>query len=111
MQNHVTDTHALIWYLTGNPRLCIVANIRRMNMNSQQLLNKIEILPPELQKQVYDFVLFLYRQQQQKQFIKKRTVGEYKDKIRIHEDFDDPLKAPYEQYICSIRMINFYKAP
>jgi len=59
-------------------------------MNSQQLLRKIEILPPELQKQVYDFVIFLSRQQQ-KQLIEQRTVGEYKDKIRIHTDFDDPL--------------------
>jgi Protein of unknown function (DUF2281) len=59
-------------------------------MHGQQLLHEIEILPPELQKQVSDFVVFL-RKQQQKQFVKKRTVGEYKDKIVIHEDFDEPL--------------------
>jgi hypothetical protein len=59
-------------------------------MHGQQLLHEIEILPPELQKQVSDFVIFL-RKQQQKQSIKKRTVGEYKDKIKIREDFDEPL--------------------
>jgi hypothetical protein len=59
-------------------------------MHSQRLLQEIEILPPELQKQVSDFVVFL-RKQQQKQLIKKRTVGVYKDKIVIHEDFDEPL--------------------
>ena len=59
-------------------------------MHGQQLLHEIEILPPELQKQVSDFVVFL-RKQQQKQLVKKRTVGEYKDKIVIHEDFDEPL--------------------
>ena len=59
-------------------------------MHGQQLLQEIEILPPELQKQVSDFVIFL-RKLQQKQFVKKRTVGEYKDKIVIHEDFDEPL--------------------
>ena len=59
-------------------------------MHSQRLLQEIEILPPELQKQVSDFVVFL-RKQQQKQLIKKRTAGEYKDKIVIHEDFDEPL--------------------
>jgi len=59
-------------------------------MHGQELLQEIEILPPELQKQVSDFVGFL-RKQQQKQLIKKRTVGEYKDKIVIHEDFDEPL--------------------
>lgn len=59
-------------------------------MHSQELLQEIEILPPELQKQVSDFVSFL-RKQQQKQPIKKRTVGEYKDKIVLHDDFDEPL--------------------
>lgn len=59
-------------------------------MHSQELLQEIEILPPELQKQVSDFVGFL-RKQQQKQSVKKITVGEYKDKIVIHDDFDKPL--------------------
>ncbi|MEY3788915.1 MAG: hypothetical protein RLZ75_3123 [Pseudomonadota bacterium] len=59
-------------------------------MHGQQLLQEIEILPLELQKQVSDFVIFL-RKQQQKQLIKKRTVGEYKNKIVIHDDFDEPL--------------------
>ncbi len=58
-------------------------------MHSQRLLQEIEILPPELQKQVSDFVAFLRKQQNQ--LIKKRTVGEYKGKIVIHEDFDEPL--------------------
>ena len=58
-------------------------------MHSQRLLQEIETLPPELQKQVSDFVGFLRKQQ--KQLIKKRTVGEYKDKIVIHDDFDEPL--------------------
>lgn len=39
-------------------------------MHGQQLLHEIEILPPELQKQVSDFVIFL-RKQQLKQSIKK----------------------------------------
>jgi hypothetical protein len=59
-------------------------------MHGQQLLQEIEFLPLELQKQVSDFVIFL-RKQQQKQLIKKRTVGEYKNKIVIHDDFDEPL--------------------
>lgn len=59
-------------------------------MHGQQLLQEIEVLPPELQKQVSDFVIFL-RKQQQQQFIQKRTVGEYKETIVIHDDFDEPL--------------------
>lgn len=59
-------------------------------MQTQRLIQEIEILPPELQKQVSDFVLFL-RKQHQKQMPKKRTVGEYHDKIIIHENFDEEL--------------------
>jgi Protein of unknown function (DUF2281) len=59
-------------------------------MNTQQLVHEFEVLPPELQKQVVDFVSFL-RKQQQQQHLKKRAVGEYKDRIRIAKDFDEPL--------------------
>ncbi len=59
-------------------------------MQTQRLMHEIEILPLELQKQVADFVLFL-RKQQQKQQLKKRTVGEYQNKIIIHDDFDAEL--------------------
>lgn len=59
-------------------------------MNAQQLVHEIEVLPPELQKQVFDFVSFLRRQQQQNG-LRKRTVGEYKESIRIAKDFDEPL--------------------
>ena len=35
-------------------------------MQTQQLLHEIEVLPPELQKQVSDFVDLLRKQQQKK---------------------------------------------
>jgi hypothetical protein len=63
-------------------------------MHAQQLLHEIEVLPPELQKQVSDFVIFL-RRQQQKQQRQKRTIGEYIDKIVIHDDFDAPLEDEF----------------
>ncbi len=59
-------------------------------MHGQQLLQEIEILPLELQKQVSDFVVFL-RKQQQRQLRKHRTIGEYKGKIIIQDDFNEPL--------------------
>ena len=55
-----------------------------------KLLQEIEVLSPELQRQVFDFVTALRRQQQQP-VIKKRTVGEYQNEIVIHKDFDEPL--------------------
>lgn len=63
-------------------------------MNAQQMLFQYEILQPELQKQVLDFMSFLIKQQQ-KQTVKQRTVGEYKNKIRIHDDFDAPLSEAF----------------
>ena len=59
-------------------------------MNSLQLAHEIEILPTELQKQVFDFVAFL-KKQQLKQRADKRSVGEYCQKIRSADDFDEPL--------------------
>jgi len=59
-------------------------------MNSQQLVHEFEVLEPELQKQVFDFVAFL-RKQQLRQQLSKRTVGEYKNKIHISDAFDAPL--------------------
>lgn len=66
-------------------------------MPGQQLLHEIEILPPKLQKQVSDFLIFL-RKQQQKQIITRRSVGEYKDKIIVHDDFNEPL--PDDFWLC-----------
>ncbi len=53
-------------------------------------MHEFEVLAPELQKQVFDFVAFLRKQQLRQQSL-KRTVGKYKDKIRISDDFDAPL--------------------
>lgn len=61
-----------------------------MHHQKPKLLQEIEVLPPELQKQVSDFIATLKKQQQQS-LIKRRTVGEYANKIVIHDDFDEPL--------------------
>ena len=55
-----------------------------------QLIHQFESLTPELQKQVIDFVVFL-RKQSLPQQVSKRTVGEYRDKIQIADDFSVPL--------------------
>ncbi len=58
-------------------------------MNRQKLIHDVEILPPELQQQVFDFVDFLKKQQALGN--KKRKVGEYKGRIHLADDFDAPL--------------------
>lgn len=58
-----------------------------------KLLQEIEVLSPERQQQVFDLVTSLRRQQPK--VIKKRTVGEYKNEIMIHDDFDEPLSDDF----------------
>lgn len=58
-------------------------------MQTQYLLQEINLLSPELQKQVFDFIMDLRKQQNQP--LIKRTVGEYRNQIVIHDDFNDPL--------------------
>ncbi len=58
-------------------------------MNTQKLIRDLEVLPPELQQQVFDFVNFLKKQQVVS--IRKRKIGEYKGRIHIADDFDAPL--------------------
>lgn len=60
-------------------------------MHSQPLLSEIEILTSEPQKQFADFVVSPC-ELQQKQVAGKRTVSEYRDKIVVHDNFDEPLE-------------------
>jgi len=60
-------------------------------MNSQQLLDVIEKLPPELQQQLYDLAVSLDKQSP----IQQRTVGEYVGKIRLHPDFNNSLSDKF----------------
>jgi hypothetical protein len=62
-------------------------------MQPQLLLQEVNLLPPELQKQVFDFIIFLRKQQQPR--LTKRTVGEYRNQIIIHDDFDEPLPEQF----------------
>lgn len=57
-------------------------------MLNQQLLNNIESLPPDLQKEVGDFLRQKYPLSQVKS---QRTVGEYRQQIVMHDDFDQAL--------------------
>ena len=50
-------------------------------MNVEQLINDVEILAPDLQKQ------------QQKCTVKQKTIGEYQGKIYVSNDFDAPPRG------------------
>lgn len=59
-------------------------------MLNQQLLQDIASLPPDLQKEVGDFVDFL-RQKYPSQTQQRRTTGEYRQQIIVHDSFNQPL--------------------
>lgn len=60
-------------------------------MLNSQLLHNIEALPPDLQKEVGDFVSFLLQKYQPQTVKAERTVGEYRQQIIMHDDFDQPI--------------------
>ena len=69
-------------------------------MLNQQLLHNIESLPPDLQKEVGDFVDFLRQKYPLPTTKQKRTVGEYRQQIVMHADFDQALdKAVLQEKI------------
>ena len=48
-------------------------------------------MPPDLQKEVGDFVDFLRQKYPLSQVKSQRTVGEYRQQIVMHDDFDQAL--------------------
>ncbi|MGB0430850.1 MAG: DUF2281 domain-containing protein [Bacteroidia bacterium] len=60
-------------------------------MNNEAILEKINSLPLDLQKEVEDFIDFLKTRVDQKR-PEKRKLGLLKGKIRMSDDFDEPLE-------------------
>lgn len=59
-------------------------------MSANMLYTKIASLPPNLIKEVDDFVEFL-KMKQKREKIKERKFGCAKGLIVMHDDFDEPL--------------------
>jgi hypothetical protein len=60
-------------------------------MSTTALLTEITALPPELRREVEDFVAFLRTKQQRIPALKRREFGYAKGKVRLSTDFDEPL--------------------
>ncbi len=61
-------------------------------MTTNMLYTKIASLPPNLIKEVNDFVDFLKMKQEIKEEIKERKFGCAKGLMVMHDDFDTPLE-------------------
>lgn len=60
-------------------------------MTAAKLQMEIESLPAHLRKEVADFVAFLKTKTAKKTKLKSREFGYAKGKIRLSDDFDEPL--------------------
>ena len=63
-----------------------------MIMDNLSLYNKIISLPENLRHEVQDFIDFLQAKRSQEISEKSRTFGSLKGKIKMSEDFDDPIE-------------------
>lgn len=63
----------------------------KLRMLNQQLLQDIASLPPDLQKEVGDFVDFLRQKYHAQTTQSQRTTGEYRQQITVSDNFNQPL--------------------
>ncbi|HEV7349257.1 type II toxin-antitoxin system VapB family antitoxin [Telluribacter sp.] len=74
-------------------------------MNHSAILREIKTLPPDLRKQVSDFVAFLKQKNQSaKATVTQREFGYAKGKVHIKEDFDASVDG-FEEYSTSLSAI------
>lgn len=67
-------------------------------MSTTALLTEITALPPELRREVEDFVAFLRTKKQRETSIKEREFGYAKGQVRLSDDFDAPLDD-FNEYV------------
>ena len=66
-------------------------------MTNKSLKIEIESLPNSLRKEVADFVAFFKTKNKRKATVKSRKFGYAKGKIKLSNDFDEPLDI-FEEY-------------
>ncbi len=67
-------------------------------MTKTPLKSEIDSLPLEMRNQVADFVEFLKQKSNSKTRLKARQFGFAKGKIKLADDFDEPLRE-FRNYI------------
>ncbi len=67
-------------------------------MTNDQLYSQITSLPPDLKKEVSDFIAFLTSKSKGEKKIKERQFGYSKDFFKMADDFDEPLED-FKEYM------------
>jgi hypothetical protein len=61
-------------------------------MSDLRLYTEISSLPPDIKKEVEDFIAFLKSKAAKQDSIKSRTFGACKGFFKMNDDFDEPLE-------------------
>lgn len=61
-------------------------------MTDLQLYSELSSLPPDLKKEVQDFIAFLKARAKRQNANKQRKFGAAKGFFKMHADFDEPLE-------------------
>ena len=61
-------------------------------MTDLRLYTELSTLPPDLKKEVQDFIEFLKTKARRQMLNKKREFGAAKGFFKMHNDFDEPLE-------------------
>ena len=67
-------------------------------MTDLQLYTELSTLPPDLKKEVQDFVEFLKTKAKKQNSLKQRKFGAAKGFFKMHDDFDTPLED-FKEYM------------
>ena len=67
-------------------------------MTDLQLYTELSRLPPDLKKEVQDFIEFLKSKTKNEKSLKQRKFGAAKGFFEMHNDFDEPLED-FKEYM------------
>lgn len=67
-------------------------------MTDLQLYTKLSTLPPELKREVQDFIESLKSKTKNEKTLKQRKFGAAKGFFEMHDDFDQPLED-FKEYM------------
>jgi hypothetical protein len=68
-------------------------------METLEIIGKIENLPEDIKKEVYDFIEFKTKKAHEIEPIRKPTLGSGKGFFNLQPGWDDPLKDVFKDYI------------
>jgi hypothetical protein len=80
------------------PFFCYLYAQRKCSMTDLRLYTELSALPPDLKKEVQDFIEFLKTKARKQKPNKQREFGAAKGFFKMHDSFDEPLED-FKEYM------------